>query len=169
MSRNTLIMNITKSSLSVERATEHSTLNKQKPIMRKLNTRLLSLLCNVRYAKKNFGSEVNLKSHLKYVHSEERKESCPHCDASFKQKKNLRAHLANIHDIDQMTEKYCETYKKSLFKCKECDVEFMYEKNLKAHMKTKDGDKAIVHKCELCPSKYSNKRTLVAHVKMKHK
>ena len=119
--------------------------------------------------KKNFGSEVNLKSHLKYVHSEERKESCPHCDASFKQKKNLRAHLANIHDIDQMTEKYCETYKKSLFKCKECDVEFMYEKNLKAHIKTKHGDKAIVYKCELCPSKYSNKRTLVAHVKMKHK
>ena len=68
-----------------------------------------------------------------------------------------------------MTEKYCETYKKSLFKCKECDVEFMYEKNLKAHIKTKHGDKAIVYKCELCPSKYSNKRTLVAHVKMKHK
>ena len=84
-------------------------------------------------------------------------------------KKNLRAHLANVHDIDQMTEKYCETYTKSVFKCKECDVKFMYKKNLKAHIKNKHGDKAIAYECELCPSKYSNKRTLVAHVKMKHK
>ena len=28
--------------------------------------------------------------------------------ATFKQKKNLRAHLLNIHSIDQMREKYCE-------------------------------------------------------------
>ena len=122
--------------------------------------------CDV--CKQKFGSDVNLKSHLKYVHSEERKESCHLCDATFKQKKNLRAHLANVHDIDQMTEKYCETYTKSVFKCKECDVEFMYKKNLKAHIKNKHGDKAIAYECELCPSKYSNKRTLVAHVKMKH-
>jgi hypothetical protein len=122
--------------------------------------------CDV--CKQKFGSDVNLKSHLKYVHSGERKESCHRCDATFKQKKNLRAHLANVHDIDQMTEKYCETYTKSVFKCKECDVEFMYKKNLKAHMKNKHGDKAIAYECELCPSKYSNKRTLVAHVKMKH-
>ena len=30
--------------------------------------------------KKTFASEVSLKVHLKYVHSDKRRESCPHCD-----------------------------------------------------------------------------------------
>ena len=63
---------------------------------------------------------------MKYAHSDKRHESCPHCDAKFKQKKNLRAHLANIHDIDQMREKYCEENKRNIFKCEDCGSEFNF-------------------------------------------
>ena len=115
-----------------------------------------------------FGSEVSLKAHLKYVHSDARRELCKHCDKTFKQLKNLRAHLANIHDIDQMTESYCEDKERSNFKCEDCDSVFTYEKNLRSHKKSKHMDTPRVYECDICPSKFRNKRTLVNHVKMKH-
>ena len=105
---------------------------------------------------------------MKFAHSDEKRESCHHCDATFKQIKNLRAHLANIHDIDQMREKYCEPSEKDIFKCEDCDSVFHYKKNLKAHRKSKHEEPAAVYECEICHSKFSYKRKLVSHVKVKH-
>ena len=117
--------------------------------------------------KKSFKSDVALKAHLKYAHSEVKSESCIHCEAKFKQKKNLRAHLANIHGINQLKENYCEASDEDIFKCDKCDAEFLYKRNLDAHMRRKHQDEEI-HECEKCKSKFSHKRTLVAHVKAKH-
>ena len=117
--------------------------------------------------KKNFLSEVSFKAHLKYAHSEVKSELCNHCDARFKQKKNLRVHLENIHGINLMKENYCESSDKNIFKCDKCQREFSYKKNLDAHMKRQHHD-VTVYECEKCQSKFSHKRTLVAHVKAKH-
>ena len=86
----------------------------------------------------------------------------------FKQKKNLRAHLASIHDVDRMKEKYCEESEKTVFKCPDCDSTFVYKKNLTAHTRAKHENKASTFECVECESKFSNKRTLVEHVKRKH-
>ena len=109
-----------------------------------------------------------MTAHLKYAHSDERLESCHHCDKTFKQIKNLRAHLASVHDIDQMSENYCEERTKTKFKCADCDAVFAYKKNLKAQRKSKHDEEPRVYECDVCPSKFSNKRTLVSHLKMKH-
>ena len=132
----------------------------------KHSTTKTSLHCEK--CQKMFGSEVSLKAHLKYVHSDVRRELCKHCDKTFKQLKNLRAHLANIHDIDQMTESYCEDKERSNFKCEDCHSVFTYEKNLRSHKKSKHTDTPRVYECDICPSKFGNKRTLVNQVKMKH-
>ena len=118
--------------------------------------------------KKNFGSEVSLKVHMKYAHNNEKLESCSQCDATFKQKKNLRAHLANIHDIDQMRERYCEEKNKDIFKCEQCESEFAYKKTLMFHIKSKHEGNYSVYECDICHSKYSNKQNLAKHVKLKH-
>ena len=117
--------------------------------------------------KKNFLSEVTLKAHLKYAHSEIKSESCNHCEAKFKEKKNLRVHLQNIHGVSQMKENYCESSDKDIFKCDKCDTEFSNKKNFDAHMRRQHQD-AEIYECDKCQSKFSHKRTLVAHVKAKH-
>ena len=109
-----------------------------------------------------------MKAHLKFAHSNERHEACHHCVATFKQIKNLRAHLANIHGFDQMREKYCEPSEKDVFNCQECDSVFHYKKNLKAHIKAKHEEPAV-YKCNICHSKFSYKRILVSHMKVKHR
>ena len=117
---------------------------------------------------KKFGSETNLKSHMKYAHSDKKQEKCKHCDAMFKQKKNLRAHLAHVHGHDQMKEKYCEDDEQIIFKCKDCDLTFNYKRSLALHRKTKHEEK-IMHKCKFCESKFTYKNNLTKHVKIKHK
>ena len=118
--------------------------------------------------KKMFSSEINLKSHTKYAHSDKRQESCPHCDTKFKEKKNLRAHLANIHGINQMREKYCEDEDQTVFKCKDCDLSFNYKKSLAIHRKAKHEEKTL-YECDICHSKFTYKHNMVKHVKLRHK
>ena len=72
----------------------------------KHSTHVEPVSCDI--CKKDFVSDIARKAHVKYVHSEVKSEECTRCDAKFKQKKNLRAHLANIHGINQMKENYCE-------------------------------------------------------------
>ena len=80
---------------------------------------------------------------MKYAHSEEKHQSCPHCNAKFKQEKNLRAHLLSIHGINQMRERYCEEKDHIIFKCEDCDLKFSYKRSLTIHRKTKHEDKPV--------------------------
>ena len=123
---------------------------------------------NCSKCKKVFGSEVALRSHLKYVHTSQKKISCTRCDKTFKQIKNLRAHLASIHDIDQTKENYCEKESTANFKCSDCDSVFSYAKNLKAHRKSKHTGKKKIYECELCAVKFTEKKSLVRHIKAQH-
>ena len=125
-------------------------------------------LLECKKCEKSFTSEVNLKSHMKYAHSEERHQSCPHCNAKFKQEKNLRAHLLNIHGIDQMRERYCEEKDHNIFKCEDCDSTFSYKRSLTLHRKTKHEDKPV-YDCKICCARFSYKHKLVEHIKVKHK
>ena len=125
-------------------------------------------LLECKKCEKSFTSEVNLKSHMKYAHSEERHQSCPHCNTKFKQEKNLRAHLLNIHGIDQMRERYCEEKDHNIFKCEDCDSTFSYKRSLTLHRKTKHEDKPV-YDCKICCARFSYKHKLVEHIKVKHK
>jgi uncharacterized C2H2 Zn-finger protein len=103
---------------------------------------------------------------MKYAHSDKRHESCPHCDAKFKQKMNLRAHLANIHDIDQIRGKYFEENKRNIFKCEDCGSEFNYKKSLTLHRKTKNAVNSYMFEYEICHSKFSYINKLASHIKL---
>ena len=105
---------------------------------------------------------------MKYAHSDKKQEKCKHCDAMFKQKKNLRAHLAHVHGHDQMKEKYCEDDEQVKFKCNDCELTFNYKRSLALHRKTKHEEK-IMHECKFCESKFTYKNNLDKHVKLKHK
>ena len=113
---------------------------------------------------KTFASDFVLKNHKKYTHSDARHESCPYCDETFKQKKDLRVHMTHIHNVDRMKETYGEELEKKVFNCSDCDSTFGYKKNLNAHMRAKHKNKVCVFECVECQSKFSNKRTLVEHV-----
>jgi KRAB domain-containing zinc finger protein len=123
------------------------------------NTRVPCDMCN-----KTFASHTTLKSHQKYAHSKERNEQCTYCDEKFKQKRDLRLHLASIHDVDQSREKYGEPCEKEVFKCGNCESTFGYKKNLNAHIRTKHKASVERFKCEECQSDFRDKRTLVDHV-----
>ena len=127
-----------------------------------------SVTCDV--CNKNFPSEVSLKNHQKYVHSESRNHSCPHCKARFKQKKTLRDHIVNIHDINHRLEDYQEIEEKKVIKCELCKSTFKYRKNLNSHILAKhsDYDNGKCFECEDCEAKFKSKRSLVAHQKLKH-
>ena len=124
-----------------------------------------SISCDV--CKKKFSSTVTLKAHNKYVHLNLKSETCKHCDKRFNQKKNLRVHLANVHGINQMKEKYCESDEEEMFRCDRCDVEFAYKKNFDAHKREKHAGLAL-YQCKQCKSKFKQKRNLAAHEKSKH-
>ena len=127
------------------------------------NTRVSCDMCN-----KTFASLNTLKSHQKYAHSTERNEQCTYCDKKFKQKRDLRIHLARIHGVDLLTEKYGESYEKAVFDCEKCESTFGYKKNLDAHIRSKHSSSVESFKCDECKSEFRYKKTLVDHVKRKH-
>ena len=86
----------------------------------------------------------------------------------FKQEKNLRSHLLQIHSIDQMKERYCEEKNKITFKCGDCDLEFSYKKSLAVHRKNKHEGHSF-YECKTCHSRFTYKQNLVRHVNKKHR
>ena len=117
---------------------------------------------------KTFTSVLNLKSHKKYVHSDNQKWSCSDCEAKFKQKCDLRFHMLKIHELNQRKEDYFEGEEKSLLKCKDCSSTFQYQKNLNAYVKANHSDYVESLHCEECPSKFRYKTTLMNHQRVKH-
>ena len=117
-----------------------------------------SLPCDM--CKKTFASHTTLKSHKKYAHSKERNEECTYCSEKFKQKRDLRLHLASIHDVDKSREKYGESWEKEVLKCEHSESTFSYKKNLNAHIITKHSARVERFKCEECQSDFLYKQTL---------
>ena len=117
---------------------------------------------------KTFPMLVNLNSHKKYVHSDVQKWSCENCGTKFKQKRDLRAHLLKIHEINQRTEDYMENSENKVFICKKCGTNFQYQKNLNAHIKVNHTESIQPFQCEECPLKFKHKTTLMNHQRVKH-
>ena len=103
-----------------------------------------------------------MKSHQKYAHSKERNEQCTYCE-KFKQKWDLRLHLASIHDVDLSKETYGESYEKAVFKWGKCESRFSYKKNLNAHIRS---IQSVLRAWNMTEFRY--RKTLVDHVKSKH-
>ena len=131
-------------------------------------TKRLSLIVSCEVCRKTFSSEINLKSHRKYAHTEDKAHSCNQCGVKFKEKKNLRVHLLTVHKINQMVEKYCEEETTTKFKCEICESEFMYKNNLMAHMRSKHEESSGSYGCNKCEARYKHMRTLADHMRTKH-
>ena len=132
----------------------------------KHSTFQLSISCDL--CDTTFKSEVNLKSHKKYVHSDIRNWPCSDCEAKFKQKRDLRAHMLRIHNINLRKEDYLEHQEEKLLKCEHCILTFRYKKNLKAHVRKNHSDDIKLFECEDCLSKFKERKSLISHQRVKH-
>lgn len=120
---------------------------------------------------KEFSGKVNLENHVKYVHSEQRDHSCVICDCKFKQKRDMRVHMLNIHGFNMSKAKYGGFEDQESFDCDICDKTYKYKKSLNAHMRMEhEGTSGIKKpfKCDLCTSVFGEQKNLNAHKRLKH-
>ena len=120
---------------------------------------------------KEFFARVTLENHVKYVHSEQRDHSCVICDCKFKQKKDMRTRMLNIHGFNMSKARYGDFEDQESFDCDICDKTFKYKKGLNAHMRmVHEGTSGIQKsfKCDLCISVYRELKNLNAHKRLKH-
>ena len=117
---------------------------------------------------KEFNAKVNLVNHMKYVHSQQKDHSCPVCEMKFKQKRDMRIHMLNIHEFNMSKAMYGNFEDQERFDCDLCDSTFKYKKNLNAHVRMKHQSTSNSYKCDLCPSVYKELKNLNAHKKLKH-
>ena len=71
---------------------------------------------------------------MKYVHSQQKDHSCPVCEMKFKQKRDMRIHMLNIHELNMSKAMYGNFEDQERFDCDLCDSTFKYKKNLNAHV-----------------------------------
>ena len=114
-----------------------------------------------------FFAKVTLNNHIKFKHSDLRKFDCQKCDAKFKQRKNLNAHLINVHGTNPRKEDYWQDLQKETFKCKSCGKEFARKTDLKVHIKVKHTTQELFP-CDKCEKQYSYKTNLERHKLEKH-
>jgi hypothetical protein len=132
----------------------------------KHSTGKISEKCSI--CEKVLASKTCLKSHIKYVHSEERKHSCNRCDSKFKHKKDLKNHCLYVHNNDQYEEMYLQPKDVKRFTCEQCNSSYKQKKVLNAHIRSKHTEDKPILYCDLCPLKFKDKRSLIAHKKNKH-
>ena len=123
------------------------------------------LSCHICHQK--FFAKVTLNNHIKFKHSDLRKFDCQKCDAKFKQRKNLNAHLINVHGTNPRKEDYWQDLQKETFKCKSCGKEFARKTDLKVHIKVKHTTQELFP-CDKCEKQYSYKTNLERHKLEKH-
>jgi uncharacterized C2H2 Zn-finger protein len=85
----------------------------------------------------------------------EKKEQCPNCPATFKQKSDLVRHL-RTHTREKP------------FKCNECPRTFAQPSGLSVHLRT-HGAEADCNRCHLCDSTYKYPSGLTRHVRSVHR
>ena len=120
-----------------------------------------------------FSSKANLLNHAKYVHSDKKRYSCliSECEAKFKQKRDMRVHVLNIHGANISKAYYGNPEGHEEFKCDLCKSTFRYKKNLNAHVRLKhkgSNREASTIECNICGVSFTEEKNLRAHVKLKH-
>ena len=126
----------------------------------------MSVKCSI--CEKVLASEISLKAHIKYVHSEKRLHSCNRCESKFKHKKDLTNHSLYIHKINLYEEMYLQPKEVKLFNCGQCESSYKQKSFLNAHIRNKHTECQPLHYCDVCSLKFKDKRSLVAHKKVKH-
>lgn len=118
---------------------------------------------------KTFVAQVTLANHIKFKHSDERKFKCSECDSTFKQRKNLNAHLLSVHGTNPRREDYWQDIARKTIKCENCGAKFMRKADLKAHVKIKHAvEDVAMFSCNHCEQKYRYKKNLQQHKLEKH-
>ena len=124
-----------------------------------------SLSCHICH--KKFFAKVTLNNHIKFKHSDLRKFECQKCDAQFKQRKNLNAHLINVHGTNPRKEDYWQDLQKEIFKCQSCGKKFARKTDLKVHIKVKHTTQDLFQ-CDKCEKRFTYKTNLDRHKLEKH-
>ena len=78
--------------------------------------------------------------------------SCPFCSAVYNNKRDLNAHLEQVHGSKQQ------------FKCLICGNILSSSNGLKSHMANHTGEQA--HQCKLCYRKFAQKNHFIGHMNM---
>ena len=122
-------------------------------------------VCTVGSCDKSFGTDWNLREHIKRVHDGVKEHQCHLCNKAFSQKHHLRIHIHTVHEGNKD------------YKCSNCNKKFAERSNLRRHLKKCTiGGFAVPKKidedsylnfrdlrCEECNKSFKNKATLKAH------
>lgn len=160
----------TESDLKIHTKQEHSD---------ELQQTFLCDLCGSKFKEKKI-----LNAHRKYVHTEERPESCPTCGRRFKTKSQLKNHLVthmSATDLQLSCEvcgkmftrvatlkDHVRRHKKEFtFFCEVCKKGFYRKHGMEEHMRVHTGDKP--YNCKFCEFKCALSCNLVKHMKIHKK
>ena len=100
-------------------------------------------------------ANIDLKKHIKAVHSKIKDFECILCDAKFSTNGNLKQHIKMVHD------------KIKDFECPKCYYKCSHSGHLKKHIKMVH-DKIKDFECNLCDAKFSTNGDLKQHIKQVH-
>lgn len=94
------------------------------------------------------------KYHMKQLHSQHK---CSQCDQTYKQKKNLNAHIRLKHLNEQ----------RPTYKCTECEKIFDERRLLKDHVRQAHTNEKPFF-CKICEKRFHSKFQLLGHLHMHH-
>lgn len=101
--------------------------------------------------------EVQLKSHIKLAHSDNR--VCDQCGKTFTNAGALNHHRKMQHDTD---------IEKRTFPCDECGTVLKTNYNLKQHKASYHSDGSTIYVCSICGKVAPNERALITHRRYVH-
>ena len=108
--------------------------SKQRNIMTVLQHSTVDVSVKCSICEKVLASKMCLKTHMKYVHSEERVHSCNRCDVKFKHKKDLKNHTLYVHNNNLYEETYLQPKDVKRFNCEQCTSSYTHKKALNARI-----------------------------------
>lgn len=92
---------------------------------------------------------MNMRFHIRTVHTDIRNHKCLKCPKSFKSTSELTVHSA-IHN--------------KKFKCEICDIKFAHQIRYKEHLNFHSNPDLF--KCKICDSRLTRKSNLIEHLKL---
>ena len=92
-------------------------------------------------------------------------------DAKFKQKRDMRVHVLNMHVANISKAHYGNIEYQEDFLCDICESSFKYKKNLNHHVRFKhegSSDATGRIQCDICSLSFTETKSMHAHKKLKH-
>merc|ERR1719266_1290397 len=102
-----------------------------------------------------FKQRSDLKRHIASVHDKTKPHKCPTCGGGFSSKQHMRTHIATVHEG------------KKPYACGQCGASFAHKGNLNGHIASvHEGKKPYV--CKICDTKFAAKQGLQKHISTVH-